>query len=47
MEPKAITSPKGRANSSVKKKICIVVPKPLSRVKVTFQNMVNSSSDVQ
>ena len=47
MEPKAITSPKGRANSSVKNKICIVVPKPLSRVKVTFQNRVNASSDVQ
>ena len=45
--PRPRDSPKGRANSSVKKKICIVVPKPLSRVKVTFQNMVNSSSDVQ
>ena len=39
MEPKAITNPKGRENSSVRKKISVVVPKPLSKVSDTFRSM--------
>jgi len=42
MLPKATSSPRGRANTSVRKKIRQVVPKPCNRVKVTSHICLSS-----
>ena len=43
MEPKATTSPSGRENASVKKKIFTVSQKPLSSSIVTGRNIMVTS----
>lgn len=40
IEPKQISKPKGRANSSVKTKSCTVAPKPSSKASVTSKNLL-------